>query len=59
MRAGDLIKFRDSMAGLRGILGVVVEKYDHSALVQWANHPGGPNKSLSEEPDSFIEIYEL
>ena len=47
------------MAGLRGILGVVVEKYDHSALVQWANHPGGPNKSLSEEPDSFIELYEL
>jgi hypothetical protein len=59
LQVGDLVRYSDSMAGLHGIIGVVVEKYDSSALVQWANHPGGPNKSLSEEPDSFIEIYEL
>ncbi len=57
MQVGDLVRYSDSMAGLHGVIGIIVEKYEHSAIVQWANHPEGPNKSLWEEPDSFIEPY--
>jgi len=49
MKIGDLVRFRQEFRGFEKVYGVVVEKYKETALIQWANHPGGPGKGLREE----------
>ena len=49
MKVGDLVCPRQESRGFEKVYGVVVERYEETALIQWANHPEGPWKGLREE----------
>jgi|TARA_R110002110_G_scaffold3072_2_gene15720 hypothetical protein len=54
LKIGDLVRFKQDVKGLENVYGVVVKKYEETALIQWANHPGGPGKGLREEHVGYL-----
>jgi hypothetical protein len=52
VKVGDLVTYNKAIRGMENFIGVVLETYAHSALVQWAS------KSEPEEmPKMFIIVF--
>ena len=57
MKSGDLVRFKQNVKGLEEVYGVVVKKYEETALIQWANHPAPmPGGGLREEHISYLRV---
>ena len=57
MKSGDLVRFKKDVKGLENVYGVVIKKYEETALIQWANHPGGmPGGGLREEHVGYLRV---
>jgi len=54
MKTGNLVRFRQEIKGFEKVYGVVVEKYEETALIQWANHPGVPLYGPREERIGYL-----
>ena len=56
MKIGDLVRFKQDVKGLENVYGVVVKKYEETALIQWANHPGAGGGGLRAEHVGYLRV---